>query len=294
MKLEDFIEKNQLPDAFAESAECCFLPYAERLASRLAAHGDKTYVLGINGAQGTGKSTLAHLLRDYLKSDYDKNVVVLSIDDIYLTRDERAALAQNVHPLLTTRGVPGTHDVALGIAVIKELGALQAGEVCKVPRFDKSCDDRCVPAEWATVTGPVDLVIFEGWCVGSMAQYDDELEEPINPLETSQDTDGRWRRYVNEQLRGDYLNLFKLIDSLLFLKVPDFQAVQRWRLEQEHKLRASAGADASAVMSDEQVAEFIQHFERITTHNLAVLPGTADAVIELDDAHQAVTNTYKD
>ena len=251
-------------------------------------------MLGINGAQGTGKSTLAHLLRDYLKSDFDKNVVVLSIDDIYLTRAERAALAEDVHPLLQTRGVPGTHDVALGIAVIEELGSLQEGETCQVPRFDKSRDDRCPTADWATVTGPVDLVIFEGWCVGSMAQKDDELKEPINPLERSKDIDGRWRRYVNEQLRGDYLNLFELIDSLLFLKVPDFEAVLRWRLEQEHKLRASAGTDAPAVMSDEQIAEFIQHFERITTHNLAVLPGTADAVIELGDDHQAVTNTYKD
>jgi D-glycerate 3-kinase len=294
VKLDEFIHHNQLPDAFAASAERCFLPYAERLASQLAAHDNKAFVLGINGAQGTGKSTLAHLLCDYLATEHDKIVVVLSIDDIYLTRDERAVLAQDVHPLLQTRGVPGTHDVALGISVIAQLQALQPGQSCKVPRFDKSRDDRCPPEDWSTVSGPVDLIIFEGWCIGSQAQEDVELEQAVNEFESSQDADCRWRQYVNEQLRGSYVALFQQLDSLLFLKAPSFAAVHRWRLEQEHKLRASAGADAAAVMSDEQVAEFIQHYERITTHNLALLPSAADVVIELDDAHQAVTNTYKD
>jgi len=283
--LEDFIRAHQLPDAFAETAERCYLPLAEWVESKLAAHDGETYVLGINGAQGTGKSTLADLLRDYLTSKYQRRVSMLSIDDIYLTRAEREALAANVHPLLRTRGVPGTHDVELGVAVIEQLRGLQPGATCKVPRFDKSEDERFPEGDWPVVTGPVDLVIFEGWCVGSQAAAPADLLEPVNELERTEDADGVWRRYVNDKLHNEYPRLFGLLDSLLFLRAPSFAAVHRWRLEQEHKLKARA--PGAAVMSDAEVARFIQHYERVTAQNLAQLPALAAAVIELDEAHQA-------
>ncbi|NNC78389.1 MAG: hypothetical protein HKN77_10530 [Woeseiaceae bacterium] len=292
MNLDSFIQRNRLPDEFAESAENYFFPFAEWLQTQLAGKHGETYVLGVNGAQGTGKSTLAQLISEYLAREHGRKVVVLSIDDIYLTRKEREALGQSIHPLLKTRGVPGTHDVALGAAVIKRLRTLRQGNAVDVPRFDKSSDDRCAPVDWPTVAGPVDLVIFEGWCVGSQATTEAELQEPVNALEASQDSDGRWRRYVNDKLGNEYAELFQELDSLLFLKVPDFEAVQRWRLEQEQKLRQSAGKNATAVMSDEEVVEFIQYYERITRENLHVLPSIADAVIELDDNHQAISLNY--
>ncbi len=289
MILDGFCQRHGLPERYLESARQYFLPFADWLEDRIAEHGGKTYVLGLNGAQGTGKSTLAQLISDYLESQNARNVVILSIDDIYLTRKERRALADRVHPLLVTRGVPGTHDVGLGISVIEHLKSLQAGETLEVPRFDKSRDDRCPQSDWSTVTGPVDLVIFEGWCVGSQSVSDNELKAPLNALESSEDPDGRWRTYVNEQLRTDYAELFALLDGLLFLKAPDFDAVFRWRLEQEHKLRDRAGSDAAAIMSDEQVATFIRHYERITRHNIAILPSIAEAVIDLDVDHHATS-----
>jgi D-glycerate 3-kinase len=292
MNLDKFIRQNSLPDVFADSADRFYLPFAEWLDVRVAENCGATYVLGINGAQGTGKSTLAHLIGQYLTSQHGRKVVILSIDDIYLTRDERQSLGQCVHPMLSTRGVPGTHDVALGISVIQRLRSLQQGETVSVPRFDKSTDDRYAPSDWDAVTGPVDLLIFEGWCVASQATSDAELQQPLNALESVADADGRWRTYVNDKLATDYVELFAVLDGLLFLQAPDFDAVFRWRLEQEYKLRQSATSDENAIMSDEQVAEFIQFYERITRHNIAVLPSLANAVIELGDDHQAVSLSF--
>ncbi len=291
--MKEFILRNDLPAAFSESATHYFLPFAEWLERQVTAYHGGTYVLGINGAQGTGKSTLAQLIKEYLATEFGRKAVVLSIDDIYLTREERQALGRGVHPLLSTRGVPGTHDVALGLAVIKGLRSLQQGETFRVPRFDKSRDDRCPPSDWATVTGAVDVVIFEGWCVASKAMTDAELKDPVNALESSADADGRWRSYVNDRLRSDYAQLFACLDSLLFLQAPDFDAVYRWRLEQEHKLRQRADSIGNTIMSDDEVKEFICLYERITRNNIAVLPAVASAVIKFDKEHRAISLSYR-
>lgn len=292
MNLDQFIRQNDLPAVFAASAQRCYLPFADWLEGQLAERQGDTYVLGINGAQGTGKSTLAQLLSEYLASEYGRRVVVLSLDDIYLTRAERLELGERVHPLLATRGVPGTHDVELGISVIDELRALKAGETARVPRFDKSRDDRFPSSDWTAVTGPVDLVIFEGWCVASQASPAADLQEPINELEATADAAACWRTYVNDQLASDYVRLFASLDSLLFLRAPDFDCVLRWRREQEHKLKDRTGSEGHAVMSDAELAEFIQHYERITRNNFAVLPSKANAVIELGEDHQAISLRY--
>lgn len=288
MNLDAFIRQHQLPAEFAASATRCFLPYAKWLDRCLESHVGGAFVLGINGAQGSGKSTLAGFIAEYLAAR-DRKVAVLSLDDVYLTRVERDLLAEQVHPLLGTRGVPGTHDVSLGLATVKALQELPAGKSASVPSFDKAQDDRRPARDWPIVTGPIDLVILEGWCVGSLAVPQSDLADPINELEATKDADGRWRSYVNQQLATDYRSLFALIDSLLYLQVPDFRAVLDWRIEQEQKLRRGAAGTATAVMSDEQVAEFIQLFERITRDNIASLPSTADAVIGLDDSHAAVS-----
>lgn len=235
-----------------------------------------TVVIGINGAQGSGKSTLAERLRHALD---DLRVVVLSIDDFYLTRAEREALARSVHPLLITRGVPGTHDVALLSHVFD---ALQAGASVQLPRFVKAQDDRAPEDPGDRVTGPVDVVLFEGWCVGTPPQAPDALLAPINRLETEEDRDGRWRRHVDEQLAGPYAHLFRRLDRLVFLQAPGFDVVHRWRLEQEAG-NAAAAPGAAHVMDAAALERFIAHYERLTRHALQVLPARADVVLELDD-----------
>jgi D-glycerate 3-kinase len=168
-------------------------------------------------------------------------------------------------------------------ACLDDLRKLAAGEELALPRFDKATDDRADPATWPVVTGPIDLIVLEGWCVGSTAQADADLSEPINDLERERDPDGRWRRHVNEQLAGPYRELFETLDALVFLAVPDFGAVYRWRLEQEHKL--ADAADGRGIMGETGVAGFIRYFERITRANLATMPNSADAILYLDDNH---------
>lgn len=285
MTLESFIESERLPASFAAIAEDHYAPLAERVEAWLAAVPGRSFVVGINGAQGTGKSTLARFLAAYLSERYGRSVAELSIDDLYLALADRRALAERVHPLLVTRGVPGTHDVGLGISVIQRLRSLGAGETLALPRFDKAADDRRPETDWPIVEGPVDLVVFEGWCVGSTAEPGAALEQPVNALEAAQDPDGAWRRYVNDTLAASYPALFGLLDALIFLKAPDFDCVRRWRQQQEAKLAQSAAPGAKGIMDGAALARFVQHYERITRHNMATLADRADVVFELGRDH---------
>jgi D-glycerate 3-kinase len=290
--LDRFIAEHRLPDAFRNTATTIYEPLAEWLRRRLAS---KTpFLLGINGAQGTGKSTLAAYLALALGESGQRNVAILSIDDFYLTKAERLQRAESVHPLLATRGVPGTHDIPMLRDCLSRLRALKAGERCRLPRFDKAADDRADEASWPAVSGPVDLVILEGWCVGSVAEGEAGLETPVNELETTRDADGRWRRYANERLATDYADVFDGLDALVFLQAPGFDAILRWRVEQEQKLAAAAGTNGAGIMSPDEVAEFIQYFERITRNNLDVIRSSADIVLELDEYHYCVASHYRE
>src|SRR5690606_10113070 len=134
-----------------------------------------------------------------------------------LTRAQRAALARRVHPLLATRGVPGTHDVQLGIKIIE---ALASSKTVAMPAFDKSIDDRKPMSEWAKVQGPIQVLVFEGWCVGAVAQDSAALAKPINELERECDPHQTWRTYVNGALRLEYPRLFGRLDALVLLQAP--------------------------------------------------------------------------
>jgi D-glycerate 3-kinase len=285
--MEAFLARHRLPEAFVDTATRYYMPFAKWLEQRLVIRAHPGFVLGINGAQGTGKSTLSSFLADYMQAEYGRTVIELSLDDLYLTSAERKQLALTVHPLLATRGVPGTHDVELGCKVIDRLRTLKANDRLPVPRFDKSVDDRVPESDWPVATGVVDLVILEGWCVGSVASSTDDLDEPVNNLEAEEDPRRDWRGYVNKQLATVYRQLFSRLDALLFLEAPNFDVIYQWRLEQEHKLRDATSSRAHGVLSDAQVARFIQHFERITRRNLEQLTASADVVIALGDDHQA-------
>ena len=202
--------------------------------------------------------------------------VVLALDDFYLTKAERSSLAKEVHPLLATRGVPGTHDLALLQAALDPLLAGAALET-PIPRFDKASDDRAPRADWVTIAGPVDIVLLEGWCIGARPQAEADLAPPINDLERDEDADGRWRCWVNAQLAGPYAALFDRLGLRIFLRAPDFAVVERWRAEQEATSYALRGLRG---LSDPQIRRFIDHFERITRAMVADPP--ADLVIELD------------
>lgn len=236
------------------------------LLPRLAGAARRPFVLGICGSQGSGKSTVAKLLAERVRAQ-GRNCAVLSLDDLYLDGARRATLAATVHPLLRTRGVPGTHDPALGLALIDALGRR---ETVPLPRFDKARDE---PGRPDPHRGPADVVIFEGWCVGARPQDAAELVAPINALEREQDPAGIWRRWVNDQLAGPYQALFARIDMLALLAAPGFEIVERWRIEQERR--------AGGPMSDAEVQNFVEYYRRLTGHCLRYGPGWADVTIRL-------------
>lgn len=241
-------------------------------------------IVGICGSQGSGKSTVCKTLASRFRQS-GLNVANLSLDDLYLPLEERVKLSERVHPLLRTRGVPGTHDIKLGVAT---LDALARDERVRLPRFDKAVDDRRAVDHWDVIEGPAQLVLFEGWCVGAKPQTVEALSQPVNALEANEDLDGRWRRHVDHALAAEYQTLFARIDLLVLRAAPSFDVVLKWRIQQEHELRARAHGDSAGVMSDAAVARFIQHYERLTKHVLMEMPGRADLVIRLAEDRSVV------
>lgn len=280
--LAALLERERLPAGYARFVEDVLAPLARTIAAQAQAQaGGGVTLMGLCGAQGSGKSTAAAALSG-LFNEAGVPAAVLSIDDFYLTRAQRERLAREVHPLLLTRGVPGTHDLPLMSFVIDEL---RRGACPLLPRFDKARDDRVPEGQWQVPPQPVRLVLLEGWCVGARPEPAEALEHPINELERLEDGDGRWRSHVNQALAGAYRPLFDALRPLVLLAAPSFDVVYRWRLEQEHKLRERLrreGGDATRVMDDAQVARFIAHYERVTRHILAEMPARADVLIRLD------------
>ncbi|MEJ2258203.1 MAG: kinase [Woeseiaceae bacterium] len=249
-------------------------------------------IVGISGAQGAGKSTLAAFIREWLMRENGLAALNLTLDDFYLAKEERSRLAREVHPLFATRGVPGTHDGAFALSVMEQLIRPTSPSI-PIPAFDKATDDRRPEDEWPVVESPADVVLFEGWCVGAKPQGADRLVAPLNPLESKEDPDGSWRRYVNERLGGDYRALFAKLDALVMLRVPSFGKVREWRGLQEDGLRSRSRASADsrpprAGQSRAELDRFILHFERLTRHMLDTMPRYADAVLPLNNAHRII------
>lgn len=286
--LTAFIDQERLPPSFAALTDRLHQPLAARIAAWARARGPRPLVVGICGPQGSGKSTLVALLAKLLVRR-GLRTATLSIDDLYLTRAQRERLAQDVHPLLRTRGVPGTHDPALGLAV---LDALARPGPTLPPRFDKAADDRLPAAEWPVFNGPADVVLLEGWCVGARPQPQGALARPVNALEAEEDAEGVWRAYVNAALAGAYHPLFARLDRLVLLTAPDFATVRAWRGEQEAKLSArlaAEGPDAAQAMDEAALDRFLAHYQRLTEWIAQDLPSAADVTVALDPERWPLT-----
>ena len=270
--IDKLIAAEGLPADYRSVVERHWRPLADRIGDLWV---DKQPVLiGINGAQGSGKTTLCRFLR-VLLVEHNLRSVTVSLDDLYLTRAERRALAADVHPLFATRGVPGTHDIALGEAILDDL---LAGRTAALPRFDKAADDRAEMRR--LVEPPIDVVLLEGWCVGAVPQPAEALREPVNRLEADEDHDGVWRGEVNRRLATDYAALFARIDLLVALEVESFEAVYRNRKLQEDKL-AAANPGGVAIMDDTALDRFLMHYERLTRWMLEEVPARADVLVKI-------------
>lgn len=269
--IERLLVEERLPDDYRAIVEQHWRPLSEDIAEQ---YTGTPMIVGINGAQGSGKSTLSRFL-EALLLEHNQRAITLSLDDLYLTRAERMQLAKDVHPLFATRGVPGTHDVALGQSL---LNSLVEGLPVDLPRFDKAADDRA--ADERPVDARIDVILLEGWCVGAIPQLAAALRDPVNRLEAEEDPAGVWRREVNRRLATDYAELFGRIDWLVMLKVPGFEAVRAHRLLQEQKL-AAAHPGGRAIMDEAALDRFLMHYERLTRWMLEEMPARADRVIEI-------------
>ena len=281
-----FLDRNQLPASYLEAANQWFSPIVNNIIQSYNPNNN-AQIIGINGCQGSGKSTLADYLCTVVAERLEVTTVSLSLDDFYLTKSERIQLGSTVHPLLKTRGVPGTHDVQLAIDCIK---GLVAGKKTVITRFDKSIDDRAAAESLKTMKGKVGLIVIEGWCLGAKPENAEQLSQPINNLEEQDDRDAIWRNYVNDAIRDNYQPLFNLADQLIMLQAPSFDSVFHWRLEQEQKmvkrLKKEGIANRSGVMSKQQILRFISYFQRVTENILNEMPQRADHLFKLGKSRE--------
>jgi D-glycerate 3-kinase len=250
----------------------------ETIALARGRAGSRAPLVGVAGAQGSGKTSLT---AGYLAAH--PRTAGFSLDDFYHARAERERLARQAHPLFATRGVPGTHDITALNATLNALLAAKAGDVTAIRAFDKIADDVRPEQEWPRFAGAADVILVEGWCLGARWQTYAEIRKPVNALEAKEDKTRFWRWSADALLASAYHRLFCRFDAILFLAAPDWSVVEQWRCEQQETL---LGRKLTREERGE-IARFVAHFERITRHMLA--GGVrADVVARLDEARGVI------
>ncbi|KAL7963036.1 P-loop containing nucleoside triphosphate hydrolase protein [Trichoderma compactum] len=224
-------------------------------------------IIGLNGLQGVGKSTLVVPLAEALNRE-GIPTLVCSIDDFYLTHEQQLTLARENpdNALWQVRGEPGTHDTPLLKSVFS---SLLVHAPTSLPQYDKALfagqGDRLPPSTWTPINqqqppqNPLQVVILEGWCIGF---------RPISPEAVAAKQSGPSRTLhqhrlehllaVNEKL-GEYDDVTRLFDAFLHIDSENTEYVYDWRLEQEEYLRLTR-EDPNAGMTKEQVVRFVDAY----------------------------------
>lgn len=246
------------------------------LADYLYAQTKKPLLCGISGGQGAGKSTLCAALVEDLAARRI-NCLTLALDDFYLPRAARAELAETVHPNCMTRGVPGTHDIALLTATLDALMTAGADDTTPLPVFSKSHDDRLPEAEWHNHMGRPDIILLEGWCVGGYAEFLNGLTPTA--WERRTDPDNIWKNWSRRQA-AQYEPIWNKCDTTLLLRQESFDAVidSRWLQEQGN----AAASGVWQFKSREETAAFCAHYESWTLAIWQHLPPQAAFTIIRD------------
>ncbi len=236
--------------------------YVKDWASNVIFSSNETPLIFVSGAQGIGKSTAMNAIANA----FDNQIAILGIDDFYLTKAERQALAKNISPLFETRGPPGTHDLNLLNKKIDELRATHSTSKTKIPSFDKISDDRKSEKNHHIFNGKAKAIIVEGWLVGANADIQSVTESPMNEIENTESAVS-WRKYQEEQLSGPYAELWSRSPHYFHLNAPSFETVLNWRIEQEETTR---GLLKGTLPEDIRnwVRNFILYYERITRRML--------------------------
>ena len=253
----------------------------------------KPYFVGLAGGQGTGKTTISSLIKIILIKYFKLRVFRISIDDFYKTRKERVNLSKKIHPMLLTRGVPGTHDINMMLNFFRKTKSKKFKRL-KLPTFNKATDDRSNKKKWYDLKNKPDVIIFEGWCVGAKSEKNNTLKKTINSMEKAKDQKQIWRKYVNQQLKLKYKNLYSQLNCLIYLKAKNFNLLQKWRLKQERKLWLNSKRKSNLkIMSKGDVINFMQTYQRITQNMLRYMPKYASIILNLNSNHQIKSVVYK-
>ena len=253
----------------------------------------RPYFVGLAGGQGTGKTTISSLIRIILIKYFKLKVFRISIDDFYKTRKERIHLSKRVHPMLLTRGVPGTHDINMMLSFFRKAKSKKFKRL-KLPTFNKAIDDRFNKKKWYDLKNKPDVIIFEGWCVGAKSEKNNTLKKTINSMEKAKDQKQVWRKYVNQQLKTKYKNLYSQLNCLIYLKAKNFSLLQKWRLKQERKLWLSTKSKSKLkIMSKGDIINFMQTYQRITQNMFKNMPQYASIIFNLNTNHQIKSAVYK-
>ncbi|KAI1822825.1 putative Uridine/cytidine kinase [Xylaria intraflava] len=251
------------PEIHDDKTPICIPFILQRLQSHRASGTTKPFVIGLNGVQGVGKTTLVRNLAETLRRDEDLETCVCSIDDFYLTHEEQVALAASMpdNALVQVRGQPGTHATDLAKQVLSDITSNKA---TRIPQYDKSLfagqGDRLPEASWQDVNKPgnpkVQVLILEGWCVGFRPLSAQEVTERYNaPSRTLKHHRLEHLLSINREL-ARYDAITALFDAFVHIDAEDTEWVYDWRLEQEVMLRAQRRAG----MSEEQVVRFVDAY----------------------------------
>jgi D-glycerate 3-kinase len=273
---------HQQDDSVLETLWELWLPLAQQLAASQEQLG-RPLIQGVLGGQGTGKTTLAAVLRLIL-AKLGKSTLCLSLDDLYKTyRDRQRLQAQD--PRLLWRGPPGTHDVPIGLQILDQLRQPQQQAIF-VPRFDKSAyngiGDRTEPERVENV----DIVLFEGWFVG-VRPVDPAVFDGSTPPPIQTPADRKFARDMNAQLQA-YLPLWERLDRLMVLFPVDYHLSQQWRRQAEQQMIAAGKSG----MTDAEIDRFVEYFWKSLHPELFITPLTtnpqlSDLVIEINADHRA-------
>ncbi|MBP56804.1 MAG: hypothetical protein CML89_03760 [Rhodobiaceae bacterium] len=244
----------------------------------------KPVLIGLTGGQGSGKTTLSDFVQLTLKKGFNKKTTGFSIDDIYKSQRDRELLGEEIHPMCKVRGVPGTHDVDLGLKTIESLNNASYETITSIPVFSKPLDRHLPESEWVQFKGKPDFIFFDGWFCGAKPLSENNWLPPLNELEEKEDPDGVWSRWYNKELSGDYQKLFNSFDILLMIKVPNMEHIfeSRWIQEKTLEKNITDPEMKKKIMTKEEIIHFVMHYERLTRYVLEEIPKFADIVLHRD------------
>ena len=231
----------------------------------------------IAGSQGSGKSSLSKLIKLYLEKFCYKSVVIISMDDFYLSKNQRTQLSKNIHPLFLTRGVPGTHDLELMNKKIKQI--LNKEFPIYLPIFDKVSDSR--KKTYKKIL-KADVAIFEGWCAGSQPVDQNYLQKNFNNIEKQKDKNFIWRNSYNHYL-NEYQKIFSQFNFFIYFQFNQWNHVLNWKYKQELELRDKK----KDLGLKKYLREFIQYYEKVSKWMHLKVPKYCNILIKLD-AHQKI------